>query len=136
MKKCKICLETKDFSNFGKEPRVRDGLQARCTECKNKAGKKWNLENIEKQRNSLKKWRIKNPEKLLIYNDRYREAKRETNKIWHSKNKDKNRAYLRARRARIKGSSFEFFTEIDLLKTKVFSKFKKSDCKYTPVVTI
>lgn len=115
MKKCTGCMEFKNFSDFGKEPRVRDGLQSRCRACKAQSSKNWSSKNRQKKNDSLKNWREKNPEKVLTYNDRYRESKRETNKVWHLKNKDKNAAYLRARRARVRGSEFELFTETDLI---------------------
>lgn len=116
MKKCKLCQESKDFALFGREPRVSDGLQAVCKNCKNARNSAWAKANRLKVNKKQNLWRQNNPEKMDTYNNKYQPRKNKTNKIWHSKNKEKNRAYLRARRARIKGSTYEFFTEADLLK--------------------
>jgi 5-methylcytosine-specific restriction endonuclease McrA len=115
MKKCNFCLEVKETSEFGKEPRVSSGLQAVCKDCKKIKNSKWQKENRDKQNISQAIWRKNNPDKVLEYSERYKESKAAANKQWHVKNKDKNRAYLRARRARIRGSEFEFFTESQLM---------------------
>lgn len=112
---CKLCLANKEFADFGKEPRVKSGLQAVCKECKKQRNSKWQKENRVKQNISQESWRKRNPDKLAEYSERYRHSKNISNKKWHLNNKEKNRAYLRSRRARIKGSEFDFFTEDDLI---------------------
>jgi hypothetical protein len=37
MKQCKSCKQTKPFSDFGKDKRVKSGLTARCKFCNNQA---------------------------------------------------------------------------------------------------
>lgn len=115
MKICKVCGESKPFTDFGKESRVADGLQARCRSCKNNAGKNWSKANKDKARISVANWRIANPDKTAAYQDRYRASKREYTKQWYLDNKDKYRGYGRLRRAKIKSNDFVKYSEQEVL---------------------
>lgn len=115
MKTCKSCGESKPFTEFGKEARVTDGLQARCKLCKNIANKNWSKSNKDKANASVQNWRNSNPEKMATYRESYKESKRETNKIWYQENKDRYRGYLRARRAKIKSNDFIKYSEKEVI---------------------
>lgn len=52
MKKCVLCLEFKDFSNFSKEIRRKDGLHPYCKKCRNKYIKEWKQPTFVKKRKS------------------------------------------------------------------------------------
>ncbi len=116
MKTCKKCGENKPISEFGKEPRVADGLQARCRSCKRIAANEWDRNNKDKKRESVKNWRKNNPDKYKKIIEEYRPTKRLSTKRWHDNNKDKNRGYLRARRARLKNNLVEKYSEEQVLK--------------------
>lgn len=116
MKVCKNCKISKSESDFGKDARVKkDGLQAICKLCKNKKSAQWRILNKEKQNLSVSNWRKKNPDKVSLYSEKYKESKRRTNKTWHLNNKEKNLAYGRARRAKIRGSEHSLVTDSDVI---------------------
>jgi 5-methylcytosine-specific restriction endonuclease McrA len=117
MKTCKVCGESKPYADFGKEPRVADGLQARCKSCKNEANKNWSKANPDKARLSVANWRINNPDKAIEYQNRYKADKREYTRQWYQENKDKYRGYLRARRAKIRLNDFVKYSEKEVLDT-------------------
>lgn len=117
MKTCKVCGESKPSTDFGKEPRVADGLQARCRSCKNEASSKWSKANSDKVRISVKNWRINNPDKTAVYQARYRQSKREYTKQWYQENKEKYRGYVRSRRARIRLNESAKYSEQEVLNT-------------------
>jgi 5-methylcytosine-specific restriction endonuclease McrA len=115
MKVCKACGESKAFTEFGKEPRVADGLQARCRLCKNKSGKIWASQNKDKLNLMQNNYRKANPEKMAIYQQRYKATKREYTKQWYQENKEKYRGYVRARRAKIRENDFVKYSEWEVI---------------------
>lgn len=96
-KKCKKCDVEKELCEFNAHRTSKDGLDGRCKSCLNKYYRKnrpryrrnsirWheNPENKKKEYNRLRK-------RFLDNKDHINECKR----IWHKKNLEKNRKYLR-----------------------------------------
>lgn len=71
MKKCSICKQQKNYSEFNKRTASKDGLQSACRECSHKHFKKYYTNNHEKHRASVvernKKLVIRNREWLFEY---------------------------------------------------------------------
>jgi 5-methylcytosine-specific restriction endonuclease McrA len=62
---CGHCKIEKDISMFYSNKATKDNLSGNCKECKNQQNRKYEKENIEKIRLLKKKWRKNNPEKNL-----------------------------------------------------------------------
>ena len=112
MKKCNKCLETKEYSEFGKESRAKNGYKPRCKKCSNEyynslyptfREKKINqiktyFENNKNYVQELKKTHKIDKEKKSKYNKDYRIKNREKlNKVAneYEKNKVKNNPHYR-----------------------------------------
>jgi hypothetical protein len=102
MKTCSKCKIEKDFSEFQKDKKKKDGLRPSCKSCskqyveQNKErlkeyNKKYSKDNKEK----ISDYRKKNKERTNEYNKNYREKNKEKlkelNKKWYYNNKEKNK---------------------------------------------
>jgi len=82
MKTCSKCREIKPFSDYGKNRAKKDGLQARCKDCR----KEYSANNRDKIAEYNKEYRANNSNKIKEYNQRpevkeqYNEWQREQNK--------------------------------------------------------
>ena len=63
-KYCYKCQETKPFDAFGKNKSKKDGLSTECRECKRQGDKAYYIANSEKVKQTVAKYRQKNPEKV------------------------------------------------------------------------
>ena len=79
-KQCTKCKIEKDFTEFNKNKRTKDGLHSQCKQCKKEYRDK-NRDNISEYK---KDWANKNREHKAEYQKKYREE-----------NKDKIRVYLK-----------------------------------------
>ena len=71
MKKCSVCEDYKDFSNFYNYKSSNDGKSYRCKECDNKARRKWARENPKRASESARGRTLKH--KYGITLDDYKE---------------------------------------------------------------
>lgn len=65
MKMCRRCLSEKDYLDFHKNKQTKDGYSAYCKACKSLLDKNWianNPEQIKKRKDRSKKWQIDNPD--------------------------------------------------------------------------
>lgn len=76
-KYCAKCGETKDKSEFSKQPNRADGLRAYCRPCKAKESREYRERNPEASLEATRRWARVN-----------KERKAETNKLWVSNNRD------------------------------------------------
>lgn len=125
MKICNKCNLEKEYSEFYKNSRHKDRHMNQCKECKKQyaalyrednvekvkelnriSGKKWRLNNVEKNKKILKDWRDSNKDHIKIYqmnyyemnNDKitqYRIENKEHSKIYNSKYYIENKSNLR-----------------------------------------
>lgn len=70
-KVCSKCKVEKNFEEFGKDRRNKNGLESRCRECRNEDSLIRRQKNPEKNRENYKRWAQNNPEK-----------RREKNRLW------------------------------------------------------
>lgn len=104
MKKCNICHEIKELTQFHKQKSIKCGRRARCRECcrldkqNNKekikiTGKKYYENNKEKIKIAGKKWYEDNKEQVAVYNKQWRKDNEEKLKIigkkYYKDNKEK-----------------------------------------------
>lgn len=64
---CKKCNVEKEFSEFGKNNRSKDGLHSMCKVCKRKVDNAWSASHREQRNEASKLWRKDNPDKLVAY---------------------------------------------------------------------
>ena len=112
MKKCNKCGEIKLETEFYKDKINKDGLRGDCKVCKNKKGKKWRKNNLEKynkyQKEYKKKYKKNNLEKIKEYQKEYQKKYRKNNlekikkyqKEWKENNlekykKSRKKTYIR-----------------------------------------
>jgi 5-methylcytosine-specific restriction endonuclease McrA len=90
MKQCSKCFETKPFTDFYKNNKVKDGLYAYCKPCSKEVAKNNYLKNPEKHIAYTKSWKKDNPEKVNAQNRRrnkkYPEKLLEQTRRYRSKN--------------------------------------------------
>lgn len=73
MKICKKCNESKDLSNFYKDPGSKDKLKYICISCYSIESSEWGKNNKEKKAKITEEWRKRNPEKYKEQKKKYRE---------------------------------------------------------------
>lgn len=119
LKACTKCGATKPASDFYKDARKLDGLQAHCKECHKatnskwysanqdkckQASAKWRAENPEKHKASKSKWEAENTERIRVHKAEYHAANKEkfkaSNKAWHAAHPEARRIRQNNRRAR------------------------------------
>ena len=93
MKTCTKCKQTKDFREFAKLGKARDGLQYKCRECHGRYRK----ENKESISDHKKKTYLLNKEKILAHRKRYYADNRQKisgrNSEYYKKKKEEITAY-------------------------------------------
>jgi 5-methylcytosine-specific restriction endonuclease McrA len=72
-KKCKVCEEVKNESEFYKVPSNKDGLTSLCRACISKANKAKHEADPEKYRQRVREYKRKNPDKVKQSREKYRE---------------------------------------------------------------
>jgi hypothetical protein len=130
-KVCSICKVEGGTDNcgFGKDKRSKDSLDNRCKVCNNKKRKKYRQENLEKVKESSKKWYKENPnyyknyyetnpEIMKISNKKWRQINpkkiKEANKKWYQENPEKSTEKKHRRRARKLGNGYEKYNLKDI----------------------
>lgn len=93
MKECSKCKEIKEFINFHKHKRSKDGYACRCKECSLVDKKDYYERNKEKIKEVVKEYREKNidvvEKRVKSYYERNRESLLEYKRIYHIENKEK-----------------------------------------------
>ncbi len=93
MKKCSKCLIEKDFIDFGKDKKCKDGLKCWCKNCSSeyhkKYYKKYYTDNYEKEKVRGKKYREKNKEKISEYKKNWNDNNPEYFKKYKEENPEK-----------------------------------------------
>lgn len=112
MKKCTRCKEKKDYDNFYKDKKAKDGYNGICKLCRLKMDRlrrKNDPEWHEKRRLQNKKFHEENREKIRIRKKEWfaskkgRESHRRSSRKWKYKNGPKVRAHSAVERAIKKG---------------------------------
>ena len=88
-KQCSKCKKQKNYSDFNKDKRTKDGLYSACKECHYDSQKRWRQASKEKTANYQKKWRQANKGKVANY--------RNYKKNWRQENKEHIRRYDKQR---------------------------------------
>ena len=83
MKKCSVCKENKDVSDFHKDMSRKDNLCQKCKSCKSIIDKEYSEKNKERRKELYSKRRHywNNKERFQNYNERRRELHREDPRI-------------------------------------------------------
>jgi 5-methylcytosine-specific restriction endonuclease McrA len=104
MKTCKKCGETKPLSDFPKGKKNIDGRKPVCRNCLKEYAAKYRLENAEKIKKAMDKWRLENLEQQRAYKQNYylenKEIVTARIDVWRGKNPDHHRVWDENRRAR------------------------------------
>lgn len=104
LKRCTVCGEEKELSEFGKRYKGDNRLLSRCKECASIAYREWRLNNLERRKENKKEWYENNIEHVKQYDkerrdtDEHRKQKRTWDKTYYEKNKDIIMKYVYARR--------------------------------------
>lgn len=70
-KKCKKCGVVKDFNEFYKNKRNKDGIITSCKECEGKRARKWGDTHKERKLALAKEWVKNNKDKLASYDKKW-----------------------------------------------------------------
>jgi hypothetical protein len=133
LKRCSICKEWKDETEFGKVTRNRDGLRSNCKVCHRIQKRKTESEAAKfKQAKRLKAWMLANPDKVKeakkrnAHTEKAKQARRVAKRLWkilnplkvleekrryNARYPEKKKQWQRSRRARIKGNGGEITAE-------------------------
>lgn len=65
MKKCTKCGIDRNLSDFYPHKNSKDGLTYHCKMCQGKYSSNWQKNNREKRAEAKKRWRLKNPSKVM-----------------------------------------------------------------------
>lgn len=140
MKKCCTCKLIKSSDNFNKNKNNKDGLHARCIECRKKERLKY--KSNEKDRN--KNYYLKNKDDLLTKNKQYRINNEEKiniqRKDYRLKNSEhisnKNKEYLPIRKLKIKEKrkTDSKFQLSEILRSKYHKMIKGVNTSYTEII--
>ena len=76
-KKCNKCNVVKNVSEFGKDNRIKSGIENRCYLCKNANSKKYYEANKEKVKEKIKQYQEVNIEKIKQYREEYQKTNKE-----------------------------------------------------------
>lgn len=119
-KKCSKCNITKEFLDFNKDDRSKDGLLSSCKNCV-KEYRENNKEKIKKYREDNKEeLKQKKKEYYLTYKENNKDKIKESNKKYKQKNKDKINKYYSNRKKN--DSFFKFKLSVRNL---IYSSFKR-----------
>lgn len=111
MKKCTLCNELKNFSEFSPDKRISIGLQSRCKVCFAELARKKRLLDPSKHRTAVKKSREKHYEKVLERNKKYRDQNKEKVFEWKKKDRKVNKARVLADNAKRRSLIFVAMTK-------------------------
>jgi hypothetical protein len=89
-RKCSVCKEVKNDSEFYKDKKGARGYGYRCKECAKSITIKWRLENPERSKEAIKNWEIRNREKGRIRSRKYLENHPERRRSFISRWKKAN----------------------------------------------
>ena len=82
MKVCLKCKEEKEFNNYYKHSKMKDGYFSTCILCRALYSKKYHIENAEKRIKSASKWNANNKERLMENVRKYLKKRRSTDPLF------------------------------------------------------
>ncbi len=102
-KRCRICGELLTIEAFGRDRKRKDGKKGECKECRAREFRDWLNRNIEKHRESVRRWNKNNPILMNKYNKEWKNRNPERNAItckeWRKDNPEKIAADVALNRA-------------------------------------
>lgn len=98
-KKCIKCEETKAVSEFYRKSTSRDGRMHKCKACDNARKLKWEREHPELRAAQGKRYRLKNPEKVVANRRNWRIENPEQRAAGEKRSRDRNPLKTKARAA-------------------------------------
>jgi len=140
MKKCSICKEIKETSEFPKDTRMKDGFSSNCKFCKKEISKKYREKNKDKikKRNQeynnnnkdyFKKYREDNKEDLKEYKNKYKEDNKENIKEYNKQYRKNNEEDLKEYQNRYRELNKEKIKDLNKRYYKKTGKYKKYERK-------
>lgn len=104
-KTCTRCQQTKPLEAFPKRGRAHDARATQCKVCRNAVQLIWRNKNLEKARESLRKWKAvhsaEENAKMREWRKTHPEESRQRYKYYYAKSRDKRRAQARKRQKRM-----------------------------------
>jgi len=67
MKKCTACCEVKDYSEYSKDKKAKDGFRSKCRSCRVRANMEWRKANPEKRRQQNERYKERCKQKTHTY---------------------------------------------------------------------
>lgn len=95
MKKCSKCKVNKSKKEFSKKSSNKDGLKYWCIDCSKESIKKWRKNNKERIKIYTAKYVSDNKEIIKQRKKEYRLKNKEKIKIYNREYKEKNKIYLK-----------------------------------------
>lgn len=105
-KKCTCCLQELSLSSFGKNKRIKDGLQSMCKQCTNTFVKTWRDNNLDRARAACKKWRSRHKEYDVAKTAKRKALKLSATPAWADKDKIKTEYALAKWCTNVMGMSY------------------------------
>lgn len=133
MRKCYICEETKDLTDFYKDRTQILGHSYQCKQCSSDISRKKRLDNPEKYREQVRKSAIKNYETIRASQRRHRLENRERILRERKERREPRKLEINAReseRRKLKRQSDPDFVEMERRKQREY--YKKNKDKMIP----
>lgn len=73
---CRKCGETKDLTEFHKDPQNKLGVSYTCKVCANSRSKGWRTANMEKHLRTKQEWEAQHPSRMSAYKHNHKAYKR------------------------------------------------------------
>lgn len=137
---CSRCFQTKPLGLFPKAKTCKDGYRSYCKLCEKARKDTWRKSNKEHHNAKGKAWASTNREKRLEickkYNTKYvlSGASKKAKTKWRAANAEKARAYVNARRAKVKQATPKWVDIAEL--TKVYERAQKLGLTVDHIVPI
>jgi hypothetical protein len=134
MKKCIVCGEAKELTEFYKAKQNKDGLLNRCKSCHSVIMKEWVSKNKESHKKNMAEWYVANKGKVNETSKSWRNENldkfKQNSKEWKQANKDKVCQYTMKRKALQLKASPEWDKELnDLVTSEAYSlAIRRKEC--------
>ena len=129
-KKCTKCKEVKDFDEFSKDKRNKDGKQSRCKSCQ----KEYNIKNKDKNKDKRKAPTEEQKERRKKHRQENKEFFKKKDREYYQKNKHIRQKYRKDNKERLLKYTHEYYQnnkkKIRILRDKWSKENKEKINKY------
>jgi hypothetical protein len=139
-KVCSRCFSLKTLSLYPKSKTCKDGHRSYCKVCDKVRKDFWREKNKEHHNAKGRQWAADNREKRLAIQKKWRQEaaisgkSKEIQRKWREANKEKARAYVNARRTKVKQATPQWVNVAEI--TKVYEEAQKLGLTVDHIVPI